>query len=125
MRFAQLRAFDEFHHQFAGLSITPTRFAVFALIVSNSGIRPGAIAEYLNIKSSNVASIVNFLTQNGLVERLQDTEELRAARLFPTAAGRRAFKEMWQEHQHMDEAFLKPLSPAERKTFLKLLHKIL
>jgi hypothetical protein len=31
VRLAQLGAFDEFHRHFAGLGVTPARFAVFAL----------------------------------------------------------------------------------------------
>src|SRR3712207_9375860 len=61
VRLAQLRAFDEFHQQFAGLGVTPAGFSVLTLIVANPGVRPGAIAEELRVKPSNVAALVNAL----------------------------------------------------------------
>ena len=50
VRLAQLGAFDEFHRHFAGLGVTPARFAVFALIATNPDVRPGALSEELRVK---------------------------------------------------------------------------
>ena len=95
VRLVQLAAFDEFHHHFAGLSMTPGRFSVFALIVNNPGIRPGTLSEELRIKPSNVAVIVNALAAERLVERRQDRTELRANTLYPTKSGQKLYQKMW------------------------------
>jgi|GEM_PF-1221552 len=125
MRLAQLRAFDEFYRQFAGLGVTPAGFSVFALIIANPGVRPGAIAEELQVKPSNVAALVNALVAAGYVQRSTDTAELRASLLYPTAAGRKAWQEMEQAHVRVEARLLEPLTPAERKQLVNLLRKLL
>jgi DNA-binding MarR family transcriptional regulator len=125
VRLAQLRAFDEFHRNFAGLGVTPAGFSVFALIVANPGIRPGTIAEELRVKPSNVAVLVNGLAAAGLVRREADQAELRANLLHPTEAGRRAWCAMERTHRETDARFAEGLSPAERGQFVALLRKLL
>ncbi len=125
VRLAQLRAFDEFHRNFAGLGVTPAGFSVFALIVANPGIRPGAIAEELRVKPSNVAVLVNGLVSAGLVRREADRAELRASLLHPTADGSRVWCEMDRIQRETDAQFAASLTPAERSQFVTLLRKLL
>src|ERR687884_1693353 len=66
VRLAQLRAFDEFYRNFAGLGVTPAGFSILALIAANPGVRPGTIAEELRVKPSNVAALVNGLVAAGV-----------------------------------------------------------
>src|SRR5436190_24354180 len=68
VRLAQLGAFDEFHRHFAGLGDTPARSSVFALIVTNPGVRPAALSEALRVKPSNIAALLNALVADGLAE---------------------------------------------------------
>ena len=124
LRMAQLSAFDEFHRHFAGLGMSPARFSVFALIATNPGVRPGALTEELRVKPSNIATLVNALVADGLVERRQDKTELRANKLFPTRAGLKAFKEMWSIHCELEKLLLGSLSASERKAFVALMRKL-
>ena len=125
VRLAQLRAFDEFHQHFAGLGVTPAGFSVLTLIVANPGVRPGAIAEELRVKPSNVAALVNALVSAGLVERTPDAAELRANLLHATEKGARAWKEMERSHRESDARFAERLSAAERERLVALLRKLL
>ena len=125
VRLAQLRAFDEFHQQFAGLGVTPAGFSVLTLIVANPGVRPGAIAEELRVKPSNVAALVNALVAAGLVERTPDASELRANLLHATKKGLDAWEEMDRSHREADARFAERLSAAERKQLVALLRKLL
>ena len=124
VRLVQLAAFDEFHHHFAGLSMTPGRFSVFALIVNNPGIRPGTLSEELRIKPSNVAVIVNALAAERLVERRQDRTELRANTLYPTKSGQKLYQKMWDIHRDLDKLLLSPLSVQERAAFVDMLRNL-
>lgn len=125
VRLAQLRAFDEFHRQFAGFGVTPAEFSVFALVVANPGVRPGAVAEELRVKPSNIAALVNALAAAGLVERTPDAAELRANRLYATGAGLEAWKEMERSHRETEARFMEGLSAEERERFVALLRKLL
>jgi len=125
VRLAQLRAFDEFHRNFAGLGVTPAGFSVLALVATNPGVRPGAIAEELRVKPSNVAALVNALVAAGLVVRTADELELRASLLHATAAGMKVWQEMERTQQDTDARFVEALTPAGRKQFVALLRKLL
>ncbi len=125
VRLAQLRAFDEFAQHFAGLGVTPAGFSVLTLIVANPGVRPGAIAEELRVKPSNVAALVNALVAAGLVERTPDASELRANLLHATEAGLRVWEEMDRSHREADARFAERLSAAERERLVALLRKLL
>ncbi len=125
VRLAQLRAFDEFHRNFAGFGVTPAGFSVLALIIANPDIRPGAIAEELRVKPSNVAALVNGLAAAGLVERRADTAELRASLLTPTAAGLALWRALEPTQADTDARFVEGLSTAERAQFVRLLRKLL
>ena len=125
VRLAQLRAFDEFHRNFAGLGVTPVGFSVLALVVANPGVRPGAIADELRVKPSNVAVLVNALVAARLVERTTDQTELRASHLHVTKEGMRVWREMERTHQETDGRFVEALTPTERDRFVGLLRKLL
>jgi DNA-binding MarR family transcriptional regulator len=124
IRLAQLRAFDEFHRNFAGLGVTPAGFSVLALIAANPNVRPGTIAEQLRVKPSNVAALVNGLVAAGLVQRTADESELRANCLRLTADGAKIWSEMERTHQQTDTRFTAMLSAAERRQLVALLRKI-
>lgn len=125
VRLAQLRAFDEFHRNFAGLGVTPAGFSVLALIAANPNVRPGEIAEELRVKPSNVAALVNGLVAAGFVRRMADSSELRAACLTITPEGRAAWAEMERTHHETDARFTTPLDEAEREQLAVLLRKLL
>ncbi len=125
VRLAQLRAFDEFYRNFAGLGVTPAGFSVFALIAANPGVRPGTVAEELRVKPSNVAALVNSLVAAGLVQRMTDASELRASLLYPTEAGAKVWQDMQRTHRDTDARFVEALTPAERKQLVALLRKLL
>jgi|EndMetStandDraft_4_1072995.scaffolds.fasta_scaffold332953_1 DNA-binding MarR family transcriptional regulator len=124
LRLAQLRVFDEFHRNFAGLGVTPAGFSVLALIAANPDIRPGTIAEELRVKPSNVAALVNGLVAAGLVQRTADKSELRANCLRVTTKGADAWGEMYQTHLATDERFTAVLSATERDALVALLRKL-
>lgn len=124
VRLAQLRAFDEFHRNFAGLGVTPAGFSVLALIAANPNVRPGAIAEELRVKPSNVAALVSGLVAAGLVQRTADESELRANCLRITPEGAKAWAEMERIHLKTDARFTTALDPAEREQLLTLLRKL-
>ena len=125
VRLAQLRAFEEFHQQFAGLGVTPAGFSVLTLIVANPGVRPSAIAEELRVKPSNVAVLVNALVAASLVKRTPDASELRANLLHATKKGLAVWKEMDRSHREADARFAERLSGPDRERLVALLRKLL
>ncbi|MCG0067063.1 MarR family winged helix-turn-helix transcriptional regulator [Streptomyces tricolor] len=72
---------------------------------------PGATvreaAEALLMKPNNVSALVSQLTEEGLLERRQDSADKRVARLYPTAVARRRLGEVRAlQVSHLTEALL-------------------
>ncbi|MFF4775247.1 MarR family winged helix-turn-helix transcriptional regulator [Microtetraspora fusca] len=69
----------------AGLRpLSPTEFEVLRLVDRSPGICPGAVAEALGMRPSNLSATVRKLTQQGLIERRTDPDDRRGVRLALT-----------------------------------------
>jgi len=72
----------------AGLGdVAPARSVLVAL-VELDGIRMSDLARRLSLSNSSITAAARGLAERGLVERRDDPEDGRAARLFLTEAGR-------------------------------------
>jgi DNA-binding MarR family transcriptional regulator len=72
----------------AGLDdVAPARSVLVAL-VDLDGIRMSHLARRLSLSNSSITAAARGLAERGLVERRDDPEDGRAARLFLTEAGR-------------------------------------
>src|SRR6478609_3322641 len=60
------------------------------------GIRPGALAERLDIEHPSLVRIIDQLVNAGLIERRNDANDRRARLLYLTAEGRRRSQELEQ-----------------------------
>jgi DNA-binding MarR family transcriptional regulator len=68
--------------------------------------------------------VVRRLTGRGLVRRMPDPLDRRAAVLIPTDAGTALATEAVQHGQRITEATLAPLAPPERDHLLALLRRL-
>jgi DNA-binding MarR family transcriptional regulator len=65
----------------------------------HDGLRMNALSRYLMVTGGNVTGLTDQLVAEGLVERTHDPDDRRALIVKPTAAGRRQFLRMAQEHE--------------------------
>ncbi len=63
------------------------------------GLRMNALSRYLMVTGGNVTGLTDQLVADGLVERTHDSQDRRALIVKLTAAGRRQFLRMAQEHE--------------------------
>ena len=63
------------------------------------GLRMSALSRYLMVTGGNVTGLTDQLVAEGLVERTHDPDDRRALIVKLTAAGRRQFLRMAQEHE--------------------------
>jgi DNA-binding MarR family transcriptional regulator len=76
------------------------------------------------VTGGNVTGITDLLEKEGLVERAADPEDRRATIVRLTAAGRRAFAAMAEEHEHWIVESFKALTGREMATMAALLARL-
>ena len=80
--------------QEAGTDLTPSMTASLATIERHGPLTPSGLAEIERIKRPTVTRVLRHLEADGLIERVQDPEDGRAALISVTAAGRELLKRL-------------------------------
>lgn len=104
---------------------TLPRFDLMAQLERHpQGLKMKALSRLLMVTGGNVTAIVEQLVKEGLVERLPEPADRRAARVRLTRAGERAFAEMAREHERWIVDLFAGLTRGEHETLYGLLAKL-
>lgn len=106
----------------ADLKLTAVQFATLVAIGDRPGVDQITIGRTIALDRQSVSNVVNRLVTHGLVDK--HARDKRAKALYLTQAGHDIIDQMSQRTDEIDETILAPLSPAERKTFMALLGKL-
>ena len=82
------------------------------------------IAGYLHITPPSATSLVNHLVDRGLLARVPSQLDRRSISLRLTAAGAKLMQEKQKRAVSLVEKAIDRLTPAEKKSFIKILRKI-
>ncbi|MCC6245855.1 MAG: MarR family transcriptional regulator [Gemmatimonadaceae bacterium] len=88
------------------------------------GLRMGELSERTLTTGGNVTWLVRALEAEGFVSRRVDVDDKRVTRVRMTAAGKRHFAAMAQEHESWIVSLFGTLSPAERRTMHAMLGRV-
>lgn len=99
-----------------GLDDAAPARGVLVALVELDGIRMSDLARRLSLSNSSVTAAARGLAERGLVERREDPEDGRAARLFLTAAGRERAQAIAARIEEFEARVLARL-PAESTSF--------
>ncbi|MDQ6748286.1 MAG: MarR family transcriptional regulator [Candidatus Dormibacteraeota bacterium] len=105
--------------QAAGL--TPTRASVLLTIVREGQIGLSALAEAENLNPTMLSRAVSALVEAGLVARVSDDDDRRAAWVKSTAAGRKLAERMRRERTAAINRGLEGLPEAEQRAIERAL----
>jgi DNA-binding MarR family transcriptional regulator len=90
---------------FEKAGVTPQQWAVLTVVAANEpSISPAAIARRMGVSKQNMTGMVDRLHQLGLVERENDPNDLRAARVGLTRRGRSLIEKMTPAYQEWRES---------------------
>jgi len=104
---------------------TLPRFDLMAQLERNpGGLNMKALSRLLMVTGGNVTAIVDQLVREGLVERLPEPGDRRAARVRLTRAGARAFAEMARSHERWIVELFAGLARHEHEALYALLAKL-
>jgi DNA-binding MarR family transcriptional regulator len=101
--------------------LTPTRISVLLTVVREGPIRLSELAEAEGINPTQLSRAVAHLVDTGLVERLADAGDRRAAWLEPTAAGRKLTDRIRRERTDALNVALEGLAADERERIVTAL----
>jgi DNA-binding MarR family transcriptional regulator len=106
------------------VGLTPPQFRALETIGSEQPLTQARLGELTTTDRTTVVAIVDRLEDMGAVERRRDEKDRRSHALILTAAGDRLLNEARLLAQAAEDAFLTPLSEAERSSLRALLIKL-
>lgn len=114
----------DFSRTLDGTGIRQVLFGIMSIVKANPGINQGAAGRALGIKRANMVSLINELTDRGLLDRKIAPEDRRAFSLALSADGEAMFEECVTRIRAHEDRLLSDLSADERTTLIDLLSRI-
>lgn len=105
----------------AQAGITPTRASLLHTIDRLGPLRLSDLAAEEDINPTMLSRIVADLAEDGLIDRIQDPHDRRAALVTTTKQGRRLIARMRRERTDVLSVALEALTDQERRTLAKAL----
>ena len=123
-RRAALVIIGVFLERMAVYGLRPVDFSVLSLITHNAGITSRQLCTALGIHPPNLVGMINTFVKRGLVVRLPHPHDRRAGGLHLTPKGQALMQEAEKTAEELEIEATQRLSPAERKTLMRLLQKV-
>jgi MarR family transcriptional regulator, lower aerobic nicotinate degradation pathway regulator len=124
IRRAHQRATFYFQQVMNGKDLTPTQQATLATLLKHGEVSQNHLGRLTAMDPSTISLVVRKLLKSGLIERRESRNDQRLAMLRLTDAGARYSIDRLAESIEVARRVLAPLSPAEQRTLLDLLHRI-
>jgi len=108
------------------LKLTPDQFTVLRTLVEAEpeGLTQKDVAAIISSDPNTIASLLERMETNGMVERSEDESDRRARRIRLLPHGRKIYRAARNVAIELQEEVLASLSPDKRETFLECLASI-
>jgi DNA-binding MarR family transcriptional regulator len=93
-------------------------------VADHPGCGPTDVARFLAVPNTTISSSTDRLAKRGLLERRRPEGDRRAVALRLSADGKARADAIVTARRELYRKMLQPLSPAERKTFIRMITKI-
>jgi DNA-binding MarR family transcriptional regulator len=110
-----------FAEECKAFGITPVQYGVLTALLYYPGSDQVSLGGEIGIDRSNVADVLERLTERGLVRREKSATDRRMMLAFLTSEGEALTRDMYDAMQHSQERLLAPLPPADRRAFMAML----
>jgi MarR family transcriptional regulator, lower aerobic nicotinate degradation pathway regulator len=104
--------------------LTSTQFSVLFRLLECGPCSQNLLGRRAAMDAATVKGVIDRLTLRGLTESRSDADDGRLAVVSLTAQGRNLIETAIPRAERISAETLKPLSPREQATFLKLLRKV-
>jgi DNA-binding MarR family transcriptional regulator len=102
----------QFNETSTGADLTPTQYSVLALVRVRGPLGLAELTELEGLNPTMLSRIVKVLDERGLIHRLPDPSDMRAARVEVTPAGARLHEQVREQRTQVLSEWLERL-PAE------------
>jgi DNA-binding MarR family transcriptional regulator len=99
----------------AGSGLTPTRLSVLATLDRRGPMRISELASIEGLNPTMLSRVIAELAESGLLQRVPDPDDGRAALVDATAAGRRLHKKIQNERNDVLSVLLAELDAHQRR----------
>lgn len=114
-----------FAEECQAFGITPVQYGLITALLGSPGIDQVTLGGEVGIDRTNVADVLNRLTERGLVRRERSKADRRSMIAFLTQEGEAVADEMYDAMQRAQERLLAPLRPEFRAAFLAMLAELI
>ncbi len=104
--------------------LTPVQYAALVAIRTHPGIDATRLSLVIAFDRSTLGSVIERLEAKNYIERRPSTADRRIKSLHLTAVGRTLLQKVMAAVDRAQERMLAPLKPAERKTLMELLVRL-
>lgn len=105
-------------------AITPVQYGLITALLVNPGIDQVTLGGEVGIDRTNVADVLNRLSERGLVRRERSKVDRRSMVAFLTKEGESVAEKMYESMKRAQERLLSPLRPEFRPAFLAMLTEL-
>ncbi len=113
-----------FMEECAAYNVTPVQYACLSAIARQPGVDATRLASAVAFDRSTLGNVLERLETKGWVARKPSPEDRRVKLLHITEAGEHLLDAIEPGVQATQKRMLKPLSPPDRKLFMKLLTEL-
>ena len=119
------RALDSISNiEFKEVDLTRGQYLYLVRICENPGIIQEKLAEMIKVDRTTTARASKKLESNGMIERLEDKENKKIKKLYPTKKGAEIYPFIIRENNYSNAVALNGLSDEEAKQLEYLLKKV-
>lgn len=119
------RALDSISNiEFKEVDLTRGQYLYLVRICENPGIIQEKLAEMIKVDRTTTARAIKKLESNGMIERLEDKENEKIKKLYPTKKGAEIYPFIIRENNYSNAVALNGLSDEEAKQLEYLLNKV-
>jgi DNA-binding MarR family transcriptional regulator len=111
-----------FFEECKDFNITPVQYGMLTALSVAPGLDQKALGLAVGLDRTNTADVLKRLEERGLVRRKQSEEDGRVKHAFITPEGKKITDGMYSAMLSAQHRLLAPLSDADKKKFLDLLH---
>jgi DNA-binding MarR family transcriptional regulator len=113
-----------FMQESAATGVTPVQYAVLQTLAQQPGIDQRSLARAVSFDTSTIGGVVDRLEARGLLTRSLSPADKRVRLLHLTEDGESLLSELIPSMQRTQERILEPLTPAERKEFMRMVQAV-
>lgn len=124
LRKASQRATDIFQRVMSEYQVTPTQFAALIKLADEGEVSQNVLGRLTAMDPATILGVVSRLRRRDLVDSRLDPDDRRRILLCLTEKGRGLAAELRAIAGTVTLETLSPLTKSERRTFLRLLHKL-